>query len=55
MVRVLAIAATLTLAGCQALWDLPNQMREPYGSTGSPPPPIQNQAIQNQDEEECLP
>jgi hypothetical protein len=55
MVRVLAIAATLTLAGCQALWDLPNQMREPYGSTGSPPAAVQNQAIQTEAEEECLP
>jgi hypothetical protein len=53
--RILALAAIVTLAGCQAFWDLPSQMREPYGSSGSPPHPIQDQAKQTQDEEESLP
>jgi hypothetical protein len=53
--RILAFAAALTLAGCQAFWDLPSQMREPHGGSGSPLPPIQDRASQNQDEEESLP
>ena len=47
---LLALAAVLLLASCQALWDLPGQMREPYGGTGAPPPPPTHQ-----DAEEHLP
>jgi hypothetical protein len=50
VVRILAIAATLLLAGCQAFWDLPGQMRAPYGGAGSLPP-----SIPDPDEEESLP
>lgn len=55
MGRLLALAAALTAAGCQAFWDLPSQMREPYGSSGAPPASIQDRAAPNQDEEESLP
>ena len=59
MVRLLTLAAALVsagaLAGCQAFWDLPGQMRAPYGGTASPPAPLQDGALQNQDTEENLP
>jgi len=48
--RIVAIAAALMLAGCQAIWDLPSQMREPYGGSGPLPP-----AIPDHDEEESQP
>lgn len=61
MARLLTFAAAFglvtawALAGCQALWDLPSQMREPYGMSGPPQPPIPNRPHQNQDKEERLP
>lgn len=43
LARLLALAAAAllsagALSGCQALWDLPGQMRPPYDSSGSPLP-----------------